>query len=580
MKRSTSRVFPPAVAVWLVLGCSAPGEDTGPGTAPSGNAPSAVDPQGNPPLTQSCPADSFQAPLQMLNEFELRNTLRDLLGGVNAEVLIPTGARGAYRGALLIDQLPSRWQETAWQIATDAVQNVAGLTGCALANQDDACARTFIESFGSRAYRRPLATPEVDALVALYDSAKAEGFGAGIEMVLAAMLQHPSLLYRVEAGIADSVAGEPTLRRLSGYEVAQRLSYNFWGSMPDAALFAAAAAGELSTPEGVRAHAERMLLDERSTPMFADFVGQWLFTDYLGAIAKNAARYPSYTPDIPPLLKQELQLFVQNLVRAGGDLNELFTADYGFLNSKLAAFYGVPGVFGDQLTQTSFPPAAERVGLLTFAGLLSTEGTIQGVSLSSASRTYPIGRGRFIRRRLACEGVPPPIPNATMLTGVPEKIAALNQRFGGTENTPPRVFFEEVTSSNQICKACHSFLEPLGFVLERYGADGLLRQLDIDGTPVITAGTYAANGNSNPDLAGDYASPGELGQALAQSPGVKNCLSDHWLQYSLGRTLSATDYSCFGNPAAGGAVSVGTTPLKDIYLDVVTSDIYRIRKFD
>jgi hypothetical protein len=580
MKRSTSWVFPPAAAVWLVLGCSALGEDTGPGSAPNGDTPSAVDPQSDPPLAQNCSADSFQAPLQMLNEFELRNTLRDLLGGVGAEVLIPTGARGAYRGALLIDQLPSRWQETAWQIAAEAVQNVTGLTGCAVANQDDACARTFIESFGARAYRRPLETPEVDALVALYDSAKAEGFGAGIEIVLAAMLQHPSLLYRVEAGLPNSVAGEPTLRRLSAYEVAQRLSYNFWGSMPDAALFAAAAAGELSTPEGVRAHAERMLLDERSTPMFADFVGQWLFTDHLGTVAKDAARYPGYTPDIAPLLKQELQLFVQNLVRAGGDLNALFTADYGFLNSKLAAFYGVPGVFGDQLTQTTFPPVAERVGLLTFAGLLSTEGTIQGVSLSGASRTYPIGRGRFIRQRLACEGVPPPIANATMQPGVPEKIDALNQRFGGAENTPPRLFFEEVTSTNPVCKACHTLLDPLGFVLERYGADGLLRQLDIDGTPVITAGTYAASGDSNPDLVGDYASPAELAQALAQSPGVKNCLSDHWLQYSLGRMLSAADYSCFGDPAAVSAVSVGTTPLKDIYLDVVTSDIYRIRKFD
>ncbi|HKQ70417.1 MAG TPA: DUF1592 domain-containing protein [Polyangiaceae bacterium] len=517
----------------------------------------------------------------MLNEFELTNTLDDLLPGISAEVVIPRGARGEdYRGALLIDQLPSRWQDTAWEIAGKAVQNVQGLTGCAPANQNDACARSFIESFGPRAYRRPLEASEVQALVGLYDAAKAEGFGAGVEMVLAAMLQHPSLLYRVEAGVADSVAGAPTMRRLSGYEVAQRLSYNFWGSMPDAALFAAAAAGELNTPEGIRAQAERLLLHGNSTKMFADFVGQWLYTDYLGSIPKDATRYPSYTPDIVPLLKQELQLFVQSLVQTGGDLNALFTADYGFLNPTLAKFYGVPFT-GKDFTKTTLPPAAQRVGLLTFAGLLSTEGPIQGVSLSAASRTYPIGRGRFIRRRLTCEGVPPPIPMATMLPGVAEKIDSLNQRFGGADNTPPRLFFGEVTSSNSVCKTCHALLEPLGFVLERYGADGLSRKLDIDGVPVIETGTYAANGDENPDLVGEYASPAKLAQALAQSASVKSCLSDNWLQYSLGQTLAATDHSCFGRPnAAASATAVGSTSLKDIYLDVVTSDIYRIRKFD
>ncbi len=576
MMRLTSKLMQAAALVSVVAACSVGPEAEGLRPPDTLETP---DP-GQAPLAQNCSADSFQAPLQMLNEFELRNTLRQLLGAVAAEVLIPTGARGLYRGALLIDQLPSRWEDTAWQIAAEAVRNVEGLTGCAPPQQDDACARAFIGTFGARAYRRPLEAQEVASLATLYDSAKAESFTAGIEVVLAAMLQHPSLLYRVEAGVADSVANQPALRRLSPYEVAQRLSYNFWGSMPDAALFAAAAAGELDSAEGVRAHAERMLLDERSTPMFADFVGQWLFTDYLGSVPKDSERYASYTPEIPALLKQELQLFVQNLVRNGGDLNALFSADYGFLDAKLAAFYGVPGVFNEQLTQTVLPPAAQRFGLLTFAGLLSIEGTIQGVSLAGASRTYPIGRGRFIRQRLACEGVPPPIANATSLAGVPEKIEALNQRFGGSEDTPPRLFFEEVTSSNPVCKTCHAMLEPLGFVLERYGADGLPRQLDIDAAPAIQSGTYANNGDANPDLVGDYASPAELSKALAESPGVKACLSDHWLQYSLGRALAEADRPCFVGIKGTVPPPTSSTPLKDIYLDVVTSDVYRIRKFD
>lgn len=581
MNRPRPWMFSAAVVAGLAFGCSTAdptsvGAAAGGGSGNSPPGPNVGQPPGPSPVTEACAADSFAAPLQMLNEFELKNTLTALLGEASVEVLIPTGARGSYRGGLLIEQLPSRWEETAWRAAGEAVKKVEALTGCSPANQNDTCAHEFVGRLGRRAYRRPLDASEMAKLVALYDSAKSEGFAAGIEIVVAAVLQHPSLLYRIEAGVPDSIQGDRALRRLNGYEVAQRLSYNFWGSPPDDVLFAAAEAGELSTPQGVRAQAERLLADERATAMFGDFVGQWLFTDHLGAVPKNAARYPRYTAEVPGLLKQELQLFVQNLVRSSGDLNALFTADYGFVNNKLAAFYGVPGVFGDQLVRTTLPPEAQRAGLLTFAGLLSTEGTVQGVSLSAASRTYPIGRGRFIRQRLSCEGVPPPIANATMLPGVPEKIDALNQRFGGADDTPPRAFFQEVTSSNPVCKSCHTMLEPLGFLLERYGADGLPRKLDIDGQPVIETGSYSANGDFNPDLVRDYASPAELGRALAASPGVKTCLMDHWLQYSLGRALGPSDKPCFG----GSNTPVPSTPLKQIYLDVVSSDIYRVRKVD
>lgn len=590
MKKPLTTILIAAATTGLQCGCSGdPSGGTG-GGLPGGTGglpePGTTGPEMKPdfpgpvPGTGECAPESFHAPLQMLNEFELTNTIRDLLGDVGGEVLIPTGGRGHFRGGLLIDQLATRWEDTAWQLAGSAIKDAEKLTGCAAAAQNDACARDFIVRFGQRAYRRPLDEAEVSSLVALYDTGKSEGFAAGVEMVVAAMLQHPSLLYRVEAGIPDSVPGDPTLRRLTGYEVAQRLSYNFWGTLPDDALFAAAAAGELSTPEGVRAQAERLLSDERSTPMFADFVGQWLFTDHLGSVPKDAERYPTYTAEIPALLKQELQHFVQNLVKSGGTVGELFTADYGFLNNKLAAFYGVPGAFQDEFVRTTFPPEAQRSGLLTFAGLLSVEGTTQGVSLSTASRTFPIGRGRFIRERLACEGLLPPIPNATMLPGVTEKIDELNTRFGGAEDTPPRVFFEEVTSSNPVCAGCHATLEPLGFVLERFGADGLPRELDIDGQPAIQGGTYSPNGSANSDLVGDYASPAELGKALAASPGAKACLTDHWLQYSLGRALSVTDTPCFSGTSSKSTAPVESTPLKEVYLDVVSSELYRARKFN
>src|SRR5204863_273601 len=193
------------------------------------------------------------------------------------------------------------------------------------------CASTFIGKFAAKAYRRPLAAGELESLVALYANGKSEGFAAGIEMVVAAVLQDPSFLYRVEAGVPNSVKDHPELRRLTGTEVAQRLSYSLWGTLPDDALTMAAQSGGLDTPAGIQ----------------------------------------------------------------------------------------------------------------------------QGVSLAKSNRTFPIGRARFIRERLACEDLPPPIADATNLPSVKGLIDAQNARYGGAQNVPPRAFYQEITSQDTTCKACH-----------------------------------------------------------------------------------------------------------------------------
>jgi Protein of unknown function (DUF1592)/Protein of unknown function (DUF1595)/Protein of unknown function (DUF1588) len=522
-----------------------------------------------------CTAASYQAPLQMLNQFELRNTIKDLVGPVTTEVLVPQGARGQYRGALLIDELPRRWQDTAWGIAGEASKNAAALTGCAAANQTDACASAFIGKFAAKAYRRPLAAGELESLVALYANGKAEGFASGIEMVVAAVLQDPSFLYRVEAGVPNSVKDHPELRRLTGAEVAQRLSYSLWGTLPDDALTMAAQSGGLDTPAGIRAQAERMLKDPRAIPMFADFVGQWLLTDHLGENPKDAIKYPAFAAAVP-LLREELNLFVRDLVQNGGDLRTLFTADYGFLNAKLAVFYGVPGVSGDVLVKTTMPASAQRSGLLTFSGLLSIEGIEQGVSLAKSNRTFPIGRARFIRERLACEDLPPPIADATNLPSVKGLIDAQNARYGGAQNVPPRAFFQEITSQDTTCKACHGFLEPLGFILERFGPDGLIRQNDIDGMPAIQSGRYNSNGK-NAELVGDYASPAALATAMSKSSSVKDCFTGNLVQYAMGQATDVRQ-GCFS--AAAPTADASGTRLLDVYLDLAASDPFRIRTVD
>jgi Protein of unknown function (DUF1592)/Protein of unknown function (DUF1595)/Protein of unknown function (DUF1588) len=533
-----------------------------------------------PPATAvvGCTSENFTAPLQMLNQFELRNTIKDLFGPVTTEVLIPTGARGQYRGALLIDELPRRWQDTAWSLAGEVGKNVGVVTGCAAANQTDACASAYLAKLAPKAYRRPLAVGELDGLMALFANGKSDGFGAGIEMAVAGVLQNPSFLYRVEAGVPNSVKDHPELRRLTGSEVAQRLSYGLWGTLPDDALATASQNGGLDTPEGVRAQALRMLKDPRAVPMFADFVGQWLLTDHLGENPKDTTAYPRFSPDVVPSLRGELNAFVGDLVQNGGDLTALFTADYGFLNAKLATFYGVPGVAGDAFVKTTMPPAAQRAGLLTFAGLLAIEGVEQGVSLAKANRTFPIGRARFIRERLACEDLPPPIADATNQPSVKPLIDALNVRYGGTANVPPRAFFQEVTSQDAVCKACHGYLEPLGFVLERFGGDGLIRTTDIDGMPALQTGHYASIGK-NAELVGDYASPAALGAALSKSASVKDCLTQNLVQYALAQVADVKP-GCFAPAPTPTSTDTSHTRLQDIYLDLVASDPFRIRRFD
>ena len=539
-----------------------------------------------PPATTvaGCTSDNFTAPLQMLNQFELRSSLADLFGPLATEVLIPTGARGQYRGALLIDELPRRWQDTAWSVAGEIGKNVGVVTGCAGANQTDACATAYLGKLAAKAYRRPLAAGELDGLIALYTNGKADGFGAGIEMAVAGVLQDPSFLYRIEGGVPNSVKDHAEMRRLTGPEVAQRLSYGLWGTLPDDALATAAQAGGLDTPEGIRAQAQRMLKDPRAASMFADFVGQWLLTDHLGENPKDTTAYPRFTPDVVPALRGELNAFVGDLVQNGGDLAALFTADYGFLNAKLATFYGVPGVAGAAFVKTTMPPAAQRAGLLTFAGLLSIEGVEQGVSLAKANRTFPIGRARFIRERLACEDLPPPIADATNQPSVKPLIDALNTRYGGAANVPPRAFFQEVTSQDAVCKTCHGYLEPLGFVLERFGGDGLVRTNDIDGMPAIQTGHYASLGK-NAELVGDYASPAALGAALSKSAAVKDCLTQNLVQYTLAQVTDVKP-GCFApapmsmSTPTSGAPDTSHTRLLDIYLDLVASDPFRVRRFD
>jgi hypothetical protein len=278
-----------------LFGCRA---EQAPG--PSGGGPP-------PPSGQCAAAETFRSPLRRLTRVEYNNTVRDLLGDTTtpADRFPPDEVSGGFsNNAAVLSVSPllaEKYQEAAEALAATAVQNLTALVGCDPARMgEDACARQFVERFGKRAYRRPLVGAEIDRLLKVFGAARGAGFARGIEVTLRAMLQSPNFLYRIETSPAR--AGEK-YARLSGYEVATRLSYLLWASMPDDRLFAAADRNELATPDQVGNLARTMLADPRAHRAIPEFYRQWLGLGALDTVVKDAQVYPELTAELRAAMK-------------------------------------------------------------------------------------------------------------------------------------------------------------------------------------------------------------------------------------------------------------------------------------
>lgn len=362
--------------------------------------------------------------------------------------------------------------------------------------------------FGARAYRRPLAADELDALLRLYEHARAEGtdFEPAVRQAMTAVLVSPNFLFRT---IANPRPDDPShVYRLDGYELASRLSYFLWSSMPDGPLLAAASDGTILSDEGLLAQTRRMLADPRSEVFVVQFAGQWLQLRKLDEASVDTARFPEFDPPLRDAMTREATLFFARAVRENRPATDLLDAPDTFLNARLAAFYGVPGVSGDEMRPVTLPQGSRRGGVMTMGAVLTLT--------SSPVRTSPVKRGLFVLDQLLGMAPPPPpadIPPLEQAKGLPED-ASLRERLAA-----------HVADST--CASCHTRMDPLGLALENFDAIGRWRDTDA-GRQVDASGELPGHGS--------FEGPEGLKRVLrARSEQFIENLASKLLTYAVGR---------------------------------------------
>jgi Protein of unknown function (DUF1592)/Protein of unknown function (DUF1588)/Protein of unknown function (DUF1595)/Protein of unknown function (DUF1587)/Protein of unknown function (DUF1585) len=484
----------------------------------------------------SIPAECLQAPhpgsapVRRLTRFEYNNAVRDLLGDASepANALPPEtiGRTGNVFGndaslQSVSTNLADGWGSVAEGVAARATASpeaLGKLAACAsAANPDDTCARGLIEGIAARAYRRTLTSAESDGFLALEKQIQSSsGFASGIAAVIEAVLQGPEFLYRVEFGTA--VADHPELRRPTSDEMATRLSFLFWGTLPDEALRTAAKNGDLASSDGVKAQAQRLVDAPQARPVVRFFFDNLLPISGLTNLARSKTLFPAYTQPFAAALREETQQFLEHEIfdpGSAGTWTSALTAPYTYVNDQLAAFYGISGVQGADFRKVALPDITKRLGLLTQGSIMT--GTI------TTNESNPVLRGSFMLNKIMCMNIALPTDPAILAqVKVPE----------GVNGTTARQRFSQ-HSAQPICASCHQFLDPVGFALENYDPIGQWRDQDqgitIDASGKIPGQSATVNG------------PIELIKGIAGTEQAQNCFAQHWLEFGYGKTLADTD---------------------------------------
>jgi hypothetical protein len=408
-----------------------------------------------------------------------------------------------------------------------------------------ACRDEFLRSFGERALRRPLTARDLDTFRALFDSAATlaaggDAFIEGVRLTVETMLQAPEFLYRTEASRKAGGGRVP----LDDFEVASRLSFFLYDSMPDEELFAAARAGRLHTPDQVETAARRMLSEPRVLEKLVAFHDQaWQFGRF-ARISPDAATYTNLPKGLVWRVRQATALFVRDILQSGGGLEELLTAPFAYVDAGLAPLYGIesfgaPELGPGQFTRINFNPA-ERRGLLMQVGYLASN--------AYSVRTDPIHRGLFVIRHLLCRDIPDPPPGATS-TPPPETDRPI-------VTTRDEV---ELVTSQSFCPTCHSEINAPGYAFEGFDAVGQRRTTE-NGAAVDTAASMVLDGRLV-----SFDGPAGLVDALARSQEAHRCYSRRWLEFAYGRPLAESDLPTLD------AIAQNSLPIGDIIMAIVRS---------
>ena len=378
---------------------------------------------------------------------------------------------------------------------------------------EERCAREILAPLARRAYRRPVTESDLDELLGVFRSGRNEeaSFEHGLRWALERMLIDPDFLYRMEPDPVDAPTGAPY--RLTDLQVASRLSFFLWNTIPDDELLSAAEAGRLDDPTVLERQVRRMLADPRAATLASNFAGQWLHLRNMRALAPDVNAFPEFDDNLRGAFTRETELFFEHQVREDRSVIELLTADYSFLNERLARHYGIPGVYGSHFRRVRLP-AAERRGLLGHGSMLTVT--------SYATRTSPVLRGKWLLENILGAPPPPPPPD------VPELEDA-----GGAER--PRSMRERMEQhrASPVCAACHARMDPLGFALENFDAIGKWRVTD-GGSPIDASGAL-------PDGA-SFNGPAGLRRMLVERQAeVVEAVTAKLLTYALGRGVDTAD---------------------------------------
>lgn len=388
-----------------------------------------------------------------------------------------------------------------------------GKPGTAGPDDERACARQILTPLARRAYRRPTAPDDIETLMTFFDAGRRDGdFEGGIERALQRLLVSPDFLFRLETEPATAAAGQPY--RIPDLELASRLSFFLWSTAPDDELLDLAAKGVLRQPATLDRQIKRMLADTRSRALVDNFAAQWLQLRDLRGVVPDPDVFPDFDENLRESMRTETELFIKSQMDADRGIPELLTANYTFLNERLARHYKIPGVYGTRFRKVVLD-GTPRGGLLGHASLLTVT--------SYPNRTSPVLRGKWLLENLL--GTPPPPP--------PPDVPALKDKGANGERQSVRERLEE-HRKNAVCATCHSQMDPLGFALEHFDAVGRYRTIDEARTPVDASGSLPS-GDKFEGLAG-------LRDVLVgRREQFVGTVTERLLSFALGRTVEYYD---------------------------------------
>jgi Protein of unknown function (DUF1592)/Protein of unknown function (DUF1588)/Protein of unknown function (DUF1587)/Protein of unknown function (DUF1585)/Protein of unknown function (DUF1595) len=414
------------------------------------------------------------------------------------------------------------------------------------ASEKEDCARRILSALARRAYRRPVTDDDLSPLLKLYrEGDERGGFESGIRLAVQTILVSPEFLFRVELDPEDAKPG--SVHRISDLELASRLSFFLWSSIPDEDLLATAERGELSNGAVLERQVKRMLADPRAQSLVGNFAGQWLFLRNIDRINPDPATFPNFDENLRLAFRTETELLISSIMREDKNILNLLTADYTFVNQRLAEHYGIPGIYGTEFRRVAVSDERRR-GLLGQASILTVT--------SYPNRTSPTIRGKWVLEQLLGTPPPPPPPNVPALAeSAATQDMSMRQRM-------------ELHRTNPACAACHRIMDPMGFSLENY--DGLGRWRDEAGSLPIDASGALPDGTKFDGLNG-------LREVLLAKRGMfVETFTERLMTYALGRGVEYYDRPAIRQIARKAAME--DNRWSSIVLGIVTSTPFQMRR--